>query len=247
MTQENKSFIQRVSEYKAAIHADGLKKTGKNRSFDYFDMPDFIPSAMRLAPEFGLLTLTSIGREDSVLYVFDAKSEEKLSVIIPTVAAANTSVPAIQNHGSTITYMRRYLWITFLDLAEHDAIDAGDYDEGKTPKGRKPVDEKTKSEAPKTEAPKTDAKQEQPKTEAPKTEAPKTEAPKAQTTAPATPAADNYRKHFVKQINESGRNLGEISKQVSTTYKNANGTGKKITELTIEEMKELLEFLGLKP
>ena len=49
--------------------------------------------------------------------------------IAPIVSnAGNQVINEMQATGSSITYIRRYLWQLVLDIVEHDSIDSGEFD-----------------------------------------------------------------------------------------------------------------------
>ena len=50
--------------------------------------------------------------------------EGSIEFTSPMVFAENSKGQAIQNLGSTHTYMRRYLWLMAMEIVEHDSVDA---------------------------------------------------------------------------------------------------------------------------
>lgn len=138
-----------------------VKKSGVNRfaEFKYFELEDIVPVATQIFEDLGLVYIISIDRfsgDNGQQYytgtLFNADNVEdrfitfKVPMIDLTVTDkdGNIKLPAgmnsVQALGSTITYMRRYLYMLCLDIVEADAIDA--------------TIDKPNTEAPKTKAPK---------------------------------------------------------------------------------------------
>ena len=113
----------------------GVKKTGKNISleFKYFELEDIVPVAESIFGEVGLLMVPSFGKEYAVARVYNCDDNEESPVVFevpftqiaPIVSNSGKAVTnEMQALGSSITYMRRYLWQLVLDIIEADNIDA---------------------------------------------------------------------------------------------------------------------------
>lgn len=111
------------------------KKTGKNMNmqFMYFELSDIVPIALPIFAELGLVTVTNFDDKEGVasMTVFDSDDESEgitftapYREIAPIISNAGKQVTnELQALGSSITYMRRYLWMIVLDIVEHDDID----------------------------------------------------------------------------------------------------------------------------
>lgn len=115
--------------------ASGVKKSGKNISleFKYFELEDIVPTATAIFTKIGLLAVTHIGKEYASMKVYncDDPDEDAITFEAPFTQIApimSNSGKAVTNEmqalGSSITYMRRYLWQLVLDIIEADEIDA---------------------------------------------------------------------------------------------------------------------------
>ena len=126
----------------------GVKKTGKNISleFKYFELEDIVPVAEAIFGKVGLLMVPTFGKEyaSAKVYNCDDQGEEPIvfeapfSQIAPIISNSGKAVTnEMQALGSSITYMRRYLWQLVLDIIESDSIDntsgAGEDDTTPTP------------------------------------------------------------------------------------------------------------------
>lgn len=115
---------------KTELKKSGRGNTGK-REYPYFELADFLPKATELFNERGICPIFSIsfdsnGIEMATLRLF--KGSETITFTMPTAESVTSSNP-IQNQGSKITYLRRYLYMMCLDLVENDIVDATNNEE----------------------------------------------------------------------------------------------------------------------
>ena len=145
----------------------GVKKTGKNISleFKYFELEDIVPVAEAIFGKVGLLMVPTFGKEyaSAKVYNCDDRGEEPIvfeapfTQIAPIISNSGKAVTnEMQALGSSITYMRRYLWQLVLDIIEKDDIDAS---LGKDTEGAPPAPNATKK-APVTTEQRTEIKKE---------------------------------------------------------------------------------------
>ena len=108
-------------------------KTGKNMNlqFMYFELDDIVPVATKIFNEIGLIPIVNFGQDAATMEIINAsKPEEIVDFVIPfkqmepiTSNAGKAVTNEMQALGSSITYVRRYLYMIALDICEHDAID----------------------------------------------------------------------------------------------------------------------------
>lgn len=108
-------------------------KTGKNMNlqFMYFELDDIVPVATKIFNEIGLIPIVNFGQDAATMEIINAsKPEEIVDFVIPfkqmepiTSNAGRAVTNEMQALGSSITYVRRYLYMIALDICEHDAID----------------------------------------------------------------------------------------------------------------------------
>ena len=109
------------------FHQSEIKKSGYNSfaKYSYFELGDFVVPALKIFKEVGLLSVTSFQSEDAWMRIYNVeKPEEVITINSPMSEAVLKGNHAIQNLGAVQTYMRRYLWLTALEIVEHDALDA---------------------------------------------------------------------------------------------------------------------------
>ena len=120
------SVYKKLSEARVAFLESPVKKSGKNKfaGYEYFELGDFIPTILKIFDGHGLCGIVHFDTGMAYLDVVDVDSGEKIVFSTPLVMAHNPKGQAIQDLGSTHTYIRRYLWLMAMEIVEHDAVDA---------------------------------------------------------------------------------------------------------------------------
>ncbi len=103
-----------------------LTKSGHNKfaGYKYFELGDFIPAIQNIFNGLGLCGTISYTNDLATLTIVDMADMSKIEITSPMSEAALKGCHAVQNLGAVQTYIRRYLWVTALEIVEHDAIDS---------------------------------------------------------------------------------------------------------------------------
>jgi len=103
-----------------------LKKTGHNKfaGYYYFELGDFLPEIQKIFAGLGLCGIVSYGTEIATLTITDMEDGTSLVITSPMSSAALKGCHEVQNLGAVQTYIRRYLWVTALEIVENDVLDA---------------------------------------------------------------------------------------------------------------------------
>ena len=111
-----------------------IQKTGKNMhlSFKYFELDDIVPTATRIFTEMRLIGIVNFTTDTATMNIVNTENPEEsitftapFNQIEPIVSATGAKATnEMQALGSSITYMRRYLYMMALDICESDSIDA---------------------------------------------------------------------------------------------------------------------------
>jgi hypothetical protein len=103
-----------------------LKKSGHNKfaGYSYFELGDFIPTINQIFNEVGLCGVVSYDTEIASLTITDTDDGTSLVITSPMADANLKGCHPIQNLGAVETYTRRYLWVTAMEIVEHDALDS---------------------------------------------------------------------------------------------------------------------------
>lgn len=128
------NVYQRLLTARAKFLEADVQKTGKNMhlSFKYFELDDIVPSAIRIFNEVGLIPIVNFTADTATMNIVNTDNpEDTVSFVAPfnqiAPIVSNTGKQAtneMQALGSSITYMRRYLYMMALDICESDSIDA---------------------------------------------------------------------------------------------------------------------------
>lgn len=142
------SVHKKLMEARIALQGKKLNKSGNNKfaGYKYFELGDFLPVVQEIFLEKGLCGVVSFLPDVAVLTITDMEDGTFLYINSPMSSAALKGCHDVQNLGAVQTYLRRYLWVTAMEIVEHDALDAttgGDTGSYKTP--FKPITPKAES------------------------------------------------------------------------------------------------------
>ncbi len=103
-----------------------LKKSGHNKfaGYQYFELGDFIPTINEIFNNLGLCGVVSYDSEIASLTITDTDDNSNIVITSPMAEANLKGCHPIQNLGAVETYTRRYLWVTAMEIVEHDALDS---------------------------------------------------------------------------------------------------------------------------
>jgi len=114
---------------RVALQGKKLTKTGLNKfaGYKYFELGDFLPEIQTIFNDLGLCGVVSYGVTEATLCITDVDVDDGRMIVItsPMAAAELKGAHPIQNLGAIETYQRRYLWMTAMEIVEHDVIDSG--------------------------------------------------------------------------------------------------------------------------
>ncbi len=122
------SVYKQLQQARTLFLSIDIKKSGKNKfaGYEYFELGDFIPTIHQIFNKVGLCGVVRFTNEIASLTIYDVEDVNHGSIEFtsPMVFAENSKGQAIQNLGSTHTYMRRYLWLMAMEIVEHDSVDS---------------------------------------------------------------------------------------------------------------------------
>lgn len=108
------------------LQSMSLKKSGHNKfaGYQYFELGDFLPQINEIFHGHGLCGVISYDTDYASLTITDVDDGTNIVITSPMVEANLKGAHAIQNLGAVETYQRRYLWMTAMEIVEHDALDS---------------------------------------------------------------------------------------------------------------------------
>ena len=135
------SVHKKLMQARITLQGMPLKKSGKNKfaGFEYFELGDFLPQIQKIFADIGLCGVISFDDKLATLTITDTEDGSNIVLTSPMAEANLKGVHPIQNMGAVETYSRRYLWVTAMEIVEHDALDSTTGKKGDgpviTPKG----------------------------------------------------------------------------------------------------------------
>jgi hypothetical protein len=140
------SVYKKINEARIALQGEKLNKSGHNKfaGYTYFELGDFLPTINKIFNNIGLCGVISFGEDLATLTITDVDDNSSVTITSPMKEANLKGCHPIQNLGAVETYTRRYLWVTALEIVEHDVLDAT------TGKDKTNVHSVTNGQAPKT-------------------------------------------------------------------------------------------------
>ena len=133
-TTKTENVYQKLIKAREQFLNADVQKTGKNMhlSFKYFELDDIVPTAIRIFATVGLVPVVNFTTDTATMPIVNTDNPEDT---VAFVAPFNQIAPIVSNTGkqatnemqalgSSITYMRRYLYMMALDICESDSIDA---------------------------------------------------------------------------------------------------------------------------
>lgn len=133
-TTKTANVYQKLIEAREKFLTSEINQSGKNMqlSFKYFELKDIVPTITHIFKDLGLLAVARFTDTVATLTIVNTDNPEEtidfpvpFNQIQPIVSNAGKQVTNdMQALGSSITYMRRYLYMIALDICESDSIDA---------------------------------------------------------------------------------------------------------------------------
>ncbi len=116
----------KLKEARKRLRATSIKKSGFNSysKYYYFELADFINPTLDIFDELELFGFITYTPDIATLKIICLEDESSIEITSPMSTAKLTACHEVQNLGAVETYIRRYLWITAMEILEHDALDS---------------------------------------------------------------------------------------------------------------------------
>lgn len=121
------NVFSKLNQARVRLQGSELKKTGRNKfaGYNYFELGDFLPTVQAIFADIGLCGVVSYSEKEATLGIFDCSNpSDTITISSPMSSASLKGAHDIQNLGAVQTYLRRYLWVTAMEIVEHDELDA---------------------------------------------------------------------------------------------------------------------------
>jgi hypothetical protein len=120
------SVHKKLMQARVKLQSTEMKKSGLNKfaGYSYFELGDFIPHIQTIFNDIGLCGVVSFNTEYATLCITDVDDGTVIVITSPMAKADLKGAHPIQNLGAVESYQRRYLWMTAMEIVEHDIIDS---------------------------------------------------------------------------------------------------------------------------
>ena len=121
------SVHRKLMQARMKLQAQPVKKSGRNTfaNYSYMELADFLIPTQTIFAELDLCGVVSFTADIASLTITDMEDGTSLVITSPMGSAALKGCHEVQNIGAVETYQRRYLWVTAMEIVEHDALDSG--------------------------------------------------------------------------------------------------------------------------
>ena len=126
VSKSNMEVYKKLSLARTMLRGTELKKSGHNKfaGYNYFELGDFLHPTLQIFDQLGLIGIVSFTKDEAMLVIVDMDGGGEIVITSPFGSAALKGCHEVQNIGAVETYQRRYLWVTAMEIVEHDALDA---------------------------------------------------------------------------------------------------------------------------
>lgn len=120
------SVHKKLMQARLQLQNTKLTKSGHNKfaGYQYFELGDFLPTIQQIFNDIGICGIVSYTADVAKLTITDLEDGTAVEITSPMGSAALKGCHEVQNIGAVETYQRRYLWVTALEIVEHDALDS---------------------------------------------------------------------------------------------------------------------------
>lgn len=121
-------LLKKIMQARKMFKDKGITKSGYNQfqKFSYYELKDIIPETIEICLELNIATRFTYEYDHYTLKIYDLDNEEETEFCMPckNYSEEGNINNQLQNLGKIQTYIRRYLYMQFLDITENDVVDA---------------------------------------------------------------------------------------------------------------------------
>lgn len=120
------NVFEKLQNARIELQEMNLKKSGFNKfaNYSFFELGDFLPAINSIFAKYKLFSQINFTNEDATLIILNTeKPEEKIIFTSPMAEAELKGCHKVQNLGASQSYLRRYLYMSALEIVESDALD----------------------------------------------------------------------------------------------------------------------------
>ena len=124
------------------INAKEMSGENKYQGFKYYTLQDFMPALIKSLRKNGLSYVENFSPTEASLTVIDKQSGSYVTTTCPIDYSHLKGASPMQSIGASMTYARRYMWVSLLGLVEFDAEDGGDIELNELDQDKSAIEEK---------------------------------------------------------------------------------------------------------
>lgn len=118
------TIFEKLNEARLRFQNAGIKKSGSNKYFTYYELSDILPFINKLASELKFCCIVNFTSETATLDFVDLEGDGKITFTSPMAEVKLASGQPCQNLGASQTYLKRYLYQHCFEIVENDILDA---------------------------------------------------------------------------------------------------------------------------
>ena len=118
------TIFEKLNEARLRFQNAGIKKSGNNKYFTYYELSDILPEINKLANELKFCCIVNFTSETATLDFVDLEGDGKITFTSPMAEVKLASGQPCQNLGASQTYLKRYLYQHCFEIVENDILDA---------------------------------------------------------------------------------------------------------------------------
>lgn len=122
---EKNKLYSKILKAKLMFLNKNIKQTGKSFKHNYFSLSDIIPPTLEICKELNIVPIFKMDKEVATLRIQDLETVNYIEFTSPNIPIDGKNFDdCIKNTGKQETYQRRYLYLQFLDIVEHDYVES---------------------------------------------------------------------------------------------------------------------------
>ena len=124
---KNLTIFQKLNKVRLEFMKKPIEKSGKNKfaGFNYYELKDIIPTAIKLLDKYNLCFVISFNEDDATAILIDSETEKTIEfrTYVEKLDVRAKGMNSAQARGAVETYARRRLWSSLLELTDGEVVD----------------------------------------------------------------------------------------------------------------------------
>ena len=124
---KNLTIFQKLNKVRLEFMNKPIEKSGKNKfaGFNYYELKDIIPTAMKLLDKYNLCFVISFNEDDAKAILIDSETDKTIGfkTYVEKLDVRAKGMNSAQARGAVETYARRRLWSSLLELTDGEVVD----------------------------------------------------------------------------------------------------------------------------